>query len=57
MLLTDFMDKNEFRERFGQALVALVCFGVLTNLIKFIIQVVIFLRKKMYFKKLLQAKL
>jgi hypothetical protein len=50
-------DKNVFREQYGQALVGLVCFGVLTNLVKFVIQVVIFLRKKMYFKKLLQAKL
>jgi hypothetical protein len=57
MLLTDFMGENNFREQYGQALVGLVCSGVLTNLVKFFIQVIILLKKKIYYLKMLKAKI
>jgi len=57
MLLTDFTGENNFREQYGQALVGLVCSGVLANLVKFIIQVIILLKKKIYYLKIIKAKI
>ena len=37
MVLTDFMGENNLRDQYGQALVVLVCAGVLTNVVKFVI--------------------
>ena len=46
MLLTDFMGENTLRESLGNAIVGLVCLGVIINLLKLFISVTLDLRSR-----------
>ncbi len=52
ILLTDFMGENTLRDSLGNALVGLVCLGVVVNLLKLLISVTLDLRARCRVKRL-----
>jgi hypothetical protein len=56
IMLTDFMGENTLRDSLGNALVALVCLGVIVNLLKLFISVTLDLRARCRLNRLKQER-